>query len=87
MEKENFEFCIDEPANVWHRHRFSVKATSLEEATALVTETFNRGGFDEILNLDECNGNWDSEFLYDTMESTGLQQLYTEDGTFICEIE
>ena len=87
MEKENFEFYVDEPANVWHRYRFSVKATSLEEATALLTETFKRGGFDEIQNLDECNGYWDSEFLYDTMESTGKQVLYTEDGDFICEAE
>ena len=77
MEKETFEFYVDEQVTTWYRHRFSIDATSLEEANTRVTEAFKRGGFDEIQTLDEYNDDSDSEILYEATETTGKEQLYT----------
>lgn len=84
MKEGEFEFYVDEAVTTWYRRRFSVNATSLEEATALVTEAFKRGGFDEIPMLDEYNDDSESEILYEATEYTGKEQLYTQDGAFIC---
>jgi len=91
MEKENFEFNIDVEVTTWYRNRFSVKATSLEEATALVTEAFNRGSFDEVTMLDKFNDDTETVILHDTTDATGRAQLYTLDGihgdTFLAEYD
>jgi len=88
MEKETFEFYVDEEITTWYRHSFSVNATSLEEATALVTEAFKRGGFDEIPMLDEYNDDSESEILYEATESTGKEQLYTwPDDALLAELD
>lgn len=83
MEKENFEFYLDKEVATFYRHRFSVKATSLEEATTLVTETLERGGLDEMEMLGYCNPD---DFRLETTEYDIKRVLYTEDGDFICEV-
>jgi hypothetical protein len=87
MEKKTFEFYVDVETPTWWRYRYAIEASSEEEATALVKEAFKSGGFDEIGCLDESVEDFDGEYLYGELHDTGVQQLYTEDGTFISQIE
>jgi hypothetical protein len=86
MEKERFEFYIDEQVTTWYRNRFSIEATSVEEATALVTEAFKQGGSEGIPMLNEYCDDSESEILYDATETTGKEQLYSWDsGNLLAE--
>jgi len=87
MEKETFEFYVDVETSTWWRYHYAIEASSEEEATALVKEAFKSGGFNEIGYLDESVEDFGGgEILYGEQHDTGVQQLYTEDGTFISQI-
>ena len=87
MEKKTFEFYVDAERSTWWRYRYTIEAASSEEANALVKEAFKSGGLDEIACMDESVEDWEAEELYEAQEETGVQQLYTGDGTFISQIE
>ena len=57
--KQEFDFYIDERVMVWHRHKFSVEAETLDEAKE-IAKTMVMDNPDEIEHDD-------FEILYDTM--------------------
>ena len=79
MEKERFEFNIDEQITTWYRTRFSIEASSMEEAVALAKQAFAEGGMEGIQMLDEYCDDAESIMMDDVVDFTGRAELYSYD--------
>jgi hypothetical protein len=79
MEKERFEFNVDEQITTWYRTRFSIEANSMEEAIALAKKTVGEGGMEAIQMLDEYCDDAESIMMDDVVDFTGRAELYSYD--------
>ena len=79
MEKERFEFNVDEQITTWYRTRFSIEANSMEEAIALAKKTVGEGGMEAIQMLDEYCDDAETHMLDDVVDFTGRAELYSYD--------
>jgi hypothetical protein len=80
MEPQRFEFNVDEQITTWYRTRFSIEASSMEEAVALAKKAFAEGGMEGIQMLDEyCDGDAETRMLDDVVDYTGKAELYSYD--------
>lgn len=83
--QQAYTFYVDQQCTIWYRTRFSIMADSQEHANALAQKLFEDGGIDGIEQKLQTS-NTETEQLWDTVESRGIEELFTNDGDHIASL-